>query len=469
MSTTIRRMSMSVGLVAISATAIAANGDLDPSFGTGGFRLAGITDGISSIPTNMALQPDGKILICDGENSASSGQDFFIARFTADGGIDTSFSFDGHTTIDFSGGADICSGIAVQADGKIVVSGTTTPTAPGSSTDFAVARFNSDGTLDTATFGAGTGKAVYGFDLGGNNQDQALSLALKADGRIVLAGSAQTVSNGLDFAILQLLPDGTRDASFNLTGRVTVGFDFAASTSKTDQGTRVVVDEQGRVVVAGVADRSPTAGSDFAVIRLLPNGQLDPDFNADGRATIAFDLGGASGSNTDAAFGMTIDRDGRIVLSGLADSSSTTTTSNGDMAIARLLPDGSPDVTFGIGGKTTIAFDLTPNGADYGVSVIEQSNRKLLVAGFATGPASATSVAVIARLNADGSPDNGFGTVGKKTFDFGQSAPSGQVFNGIALQGSKIVLGGALLLGGPSLDLFVARVLDDLIFADGLD
>jgi len=219
MSTTIRRMSMSVGLVAISATAIAANGDLDPSFGTGGFRLAGITDGISSIPTNMALQPDGKILICDGENSASSGQDFFIARFTADGGIDTSFSFDGHTTIDFSGGADICSGIAVQADGKIVVSGTTTPTAPGSSTDFAVARFNSDGTLDTATFGAGTGKAVYGFDLGGNNQDQALSLALKADGRIVLAGSAQTVSNGLDFAILQLLADGTRDASFNLTGR----------------------------------------------------------------------------------------------------------------------------------------------------------------------------------------------------------------------------------------------------------
>ncbi|MEP7098162.1 MAG: hypothetical protein ABI748_10905, partial [Dokdonella sp.] len=350
----IQRVLCGLWFVGFSLIANAANGDLDPSFGTGGFRMAGILDGYATIPAGMAIQSDGKILICEAEGPSSS-TDFFVARFTANGAVDTTFSFDGHTTVDFGGNADICSGIAVQADGNIVVSGTTTPS--GGNSDFAVARLNSDGTLDVTGFGAGTGKAVYGFDLGGTNADTANSLALRPDGRIVVAGSAQTAANGTDFAILQLNTDGSRDTTFNLTGRVTVGFDFASSTSKDDSALHVAIDAEGRIVAAGLANRVAPSNTDMAVIRLLANGQLDPDFSADGRATLAFDLGGAGGSNADGAFGMTLDRDGRIVLAGFADSG-TTATQNGDVAIARLLPDGSPDATFGIGGKTTIAFDL---------------------------------------------------------------------------------------------------------------
>lgn len=448
-----------------SLIATAANGDLDPSFGTGGFRLAGILDGVANIPAGMAVQPDGKILICESEGSPST--DFFVARFTANGAVDSSFSFDGHTTVDFGGNTDICSGLAVQSDGKIVVSGTTTPSA--GNPDFAVARLNSDGTLDLTGFGAGTGKAVYGFDLGGTNADTADSLALRPDGRIVVAGNAQTAANGTDFAILQLNTDGSRDTTFNLTGRVTVGFDFAASTTKDDGAYHVAIDAQGRIVASGFANRVAPNNNDMAVIRLLSNGQLDPDFNADGRATLAFDLGGASGSNSDTAVGMTLDRDGRIVLVGVADSS-TTATQNGDVAIARLLPDGSPDATFGIGGKTTIAFDLVSNGEDDGLAVIEQSNRKLLIAGGSLATAPTLELATAARLNADGTPDTSFGSVGKKIYDFAQSSPSAQLFNGVVLQGSNIVFGGALnSIDTSHIDMVVARVLDDLIFANGFE
>src|SRR5690606_2795814 len=97
--------------------------------------------------------------------------DFYVARFTADGELDTSFSFDGRTTVDFDGGDDICTGLAVQPDGKIVIVGTSAPHL-GSNGDFAIARLNSDGTLDTAGFGNGSGKSVVAFDLGGNNSDR---------------------------------------------------------------------------------------------------------------------------------------------------------------------------------------------------------------------------------------------------------------------------------------------------------
>jgi len=456
----------------LAASAHAADGDLDPTFGDGGFRLAGILDGYATLVTGTAVQPDGKIVTCATEGTTA--YDFFVARFTADGAIDTSFSFDGHTTIDFGGNNDVCSGIVVQADGKIVVSGTTTPPA-GTNTDFAIARLNSDGTLDTAGFGAGTGKTVVAFDLGGNNADTATAIALRPNGRIVVAGSAQTGANGLDFAFLQLNTDGSRDTAFNLTGRLTVGFNLAASTSKDDQAQQLAIDASGRIIAAGAADNGP-GGLDMAVLRLLPSGLPDADFNADGRATIAFDLGGANGSNDDQAVGMTIDRQERIVLVGATDSSTTSGTNpnaaNLDMGIARLQPDGSPDMSFGIGGKSVIAFDLAPNGPDYGIGVLEQGNGRLLIAGTSIGLQAppAYEYATLVRLLPDGTPDPTFGSVGKRLYDFEQSLPSGQLFSDILMQGSQIVLSGALnSVDSTHIDFMVARILDDLIFADGFE
>jgi uncharacterized delta-60 repeat protein len=163
---------------------------------------------------------------------------------------------------------------------------------------------------------------------------------------------------------------------------------------------------------------------------------------------------------------MAIQRDGKIVLAGLADSSASATP-NYDMAVARLSPDGSPDAGFGIAGKVLVPFDLTANGADLALAVAEQSNGKLIVGGLAfTGTNSVDAVAV--RLNANGSADAEFGVLGKKTFDLGLSTPSVQLFNGMAFQGSQIIASGVTAVGSTAgqYDNVVVRLQNDLIFAD---
>lgn len=461
----------------LNLSALAANGDLDNSFGSSGVARTGIANaafpysGFVTIPP--VIQPDGKILTCGSQSTGStSGTDFFVSRFTPNGALDTSFSFDGKVTIDFDGGGggDLCTGIALQADGKIVVVGYTFITAAVNGRDFAIARLNADGTLDTS-FGGGTGKTTVGFDLGNSNDDAANSVAIQPDGKIVIAGSATTAANGTDFAVVRLNTDGSRDSSFNLTGKVSVGFNLASGgTNNFDAATSVAIDASGNVVLGGYADKGSgsSADDDFAVVRLLPNGTLDANFDADGRATIAFDLGGATGSNEERAFAMTLQRDGKIVLGGRTDSSSSST-ANFDMAIARLQPDGSPDSNFGTGGKTLVSFDVMANGQDVVLCLTEQSNGKILLAGAVQTAVSALDAAVI-RLNGDGSPDTEFGTLGKVRLNFAFASPNVQLLYGVALQGTQIIANGVGVVAGTgSFDNFVVRLKNDLIFASGFE
>lgn len=450
--------------------AAANDADLDPAFGVGGVAMTGVTNAGGNGAHGPVVQPDGKILICDARTGdPSSGNDFMVARFDANGHLDASFNFNGLVAIDFNGGGDACTGIALQADGRIVVAGfTQSPATQG--TDFAVARLKPDGSLDTS-FGAGTGKVVVGFDLGGTKNDTAQALALQPDGRIVVAGAVETASNGTDFAVLRLLPDGTRDAAFNLTGKVTFGFDFAGG-SRNDVVNAVAIDGSGRIVLGGIADHgtAPATSNDFALARLLPNGQLDPDFDADGRATVAFNLG-ASGD--DELFALAIQADGRIVATGAVDTS-LGSEANYDTAVARVLPNGALDASFGIGGKTLVPFDLLANASDYARAVMQQPDGKLVLAGlaFGTGGSLAEIFAAAARLNPDGSLDNAFGSFGKRTYDLGLYVPTGQLLNGIAIQGSQIVLAGATRMHNGAdlgIDDFVLRLGTDRIFADGFE
>lgn len=452
-------------LTALCSAAYAANGDLDPNFGIDGIALTGLLD-VSGTgnPCGPVVQPDRKILLCTTRvDNGTSGSDFFIARFTADGELDTSFSFDGRVTVDFDGdtGSDSAFGIALQADGRIIVVGATRSDATGGNQDFAIVRLLDDGSLDPS-FGAGTGKKVIAFNLdAGSGADIGASVAIQPDARIVIAGQAQTTVNGTDFAIARLLADGTPDSSFNLTGKVTVAFNLAPSTSRDDGGRRVAVDRAGRIVVAGSADRG-TLGNDFAVVRLLPNGLPDGNFDADGRATVAFDLGG---SNSDSLFGMTVLRDGAIALTGI---SALPPNTNTDIAVARLLADGSLDSAFGFLGKTLVAFDLVPSGQDIALSVIEQSNGKLVIVGAAQYSVPARLAAAVTRLHRNGALDSGFGILGKKTYDFGLAVPSAQAFVDVAFQGSQIIVGGITDVPG-GIDALLVRLENDLLFADGFD
>lgn len=471
-------------LLCIPTVALCANGDLDASFGTNGVArdniALAITSSIGIFSTPPVVQADGKIIVCSIENTGgSSGKDFLISRFTANGVLDTSFSFDGKVNIDFDngGGFDQCVGTAVQADGKIVVAGTTSITNSANGSDFAVARLNSDGTLDT-TFGNGTGKTTVGFDLGGSNNDVAAAVALQGDGKIVVAGYAQTASStGIvpnDFAVLRLNTDGSRDTSFNLTGKAHYGFNLATLPVVNDDQVRgMAIDAAGNIVLGGFATKGsqlvPThqPDYDYAAMRLLPNGQLDANFNGDGRVLVPFDLGGVNGSSQDQAAALLLQHDGKIVLAGIVDTSSSSTT-NLDMGFARLNPDGSLDPSFASAGKTTIAFDLTPNGVDLALGMVEQSNHKIIVAG-ATATSGGGAIAALVCLNRDGSPDSEFGILGKKTYNNNTLSPPQQIFYGLALQGNQIVASGLIGVTSTTFDVLAVRVTSDLIFANGFD
>lgn len=450
-------------LAAVAASALACNaasatdGELDPAFGSGGVAVSGVTLAGFELPTKPVVQPDGKILTCSRlENAGPSQAEFFIARFNADGSPDASFNFGGTVSVDFGGGIDRCNAIAVQPDGKIIAAGSTG--ADTSTSDFAVARLNADGTLDP-TFGAGTGKTTVPFDLGNTNQDVADAIVLQPDNKIIVAGIVDTASNGNDFGVVRLMPDGTRDTTFNSTGRVTVGFDFPASTNKTDQADAVVLDDAGRILVSGIAQTDGQA-FDFALARILPSGQLDTNFDADGRATIGFDAGA---SNSDASYQMIRDRSGRLVMVGAADTGTSET--NNDVAIARLRPNGTPDPTFGVGGKVIVPFDIIANGNDVATGVVEDSAGRLVLVGAATSDLSFNFRSFALRLRGDGTLDQSFGSFGKKIYLFGATA---DLFMGVTLQGTQII-GGGQLTSGTDVDNFVARLLVDLIFADGFE
>jgi len=456
--------------LALARSSMAATGDLDTTFGQNGVALTGLVD-VDQIISRCAptAQPDGKILLCGTRFlSESSESSFFVARFTADGHLDPTFSFDGLVTIDFDGGSDFAAALALQSDGRIVVVGrSSNPLAPSTLANFAIARLLDDGTLDPE-FGGGTGRKRIAFDLdAGDGEDVAADVAIQPDGRIVVAGTVATTSNGTDFGVVRLLPDGSPDSSFNLTGKVVVGLNLAGSANFDDAAMSVAIDTAGRILVAGNSDNG-SLGSDFSIVRLLPNGALDPNFDSDGRAHFGFDVGMSA---NDQLSGMTLQHDGRILLVGAADVSPTSTI-NADIGLMRLQPDGTLDAGFGFSGKTLVSFDLVPDGFELAGDVVEQADGKLDVGGAAASP-TANLLAVMVQLNADGSPDVSFGTFGKRVYDFGLTAIGGQAILNLGFQGERILASGIVIVPGPNansvIDDFIVRLADDTVFANGFE
>ncbi|MEV6050381.1 calcium-binding protein [Streptomyces sp. NPDC052107] len=396
--------------------ALAAPGDLDPTFGTGG-KVTTDFSGNNDFAT--AAQADGKI-IAVGQSDAGGGDfDFALARYNLDGSLDTTFGTGGKVTTNF-GGVDGARGVAVQTDGKIVVAGF-------SNTDFAVARYNTDGSLDT-TFN-GTGAVTTDF---GGGEDVAFGVALQADGKIVAAGSTNAFG-GLDFALARYNLDGSLDTTFGTGGKVVTDF----GTGDNDIANGVVVQTDGKIVAAG----SGVSGStlDFALARYNTDGSLDTTFGTGGLVTTDF------GGDNDQALGVALQNDGKIVAAGFTNAGGTN-----DFALARYNTDGSLDTTFGTGGKVITDFGGTIDEA-FGVAV--QTDGKIVAAGITN--AGGTFDFALARYNTNGSLDTTFGTGGKVTTNFGGS----DVARGVTLQtDGKIVAAGSSNAGGTT-DFALARYL----------
>ncbi len=347
-----------------------SNGTPDTLFnGTGkqtvAFNLGG--DG-KDRAFGVALQPDGKILVAGSAQITLTGFDFAVARLNANGTLDSTFNGTGKQTVSFNVGgtnADEALGVVVQPDGKIVLTG-----YAGSSSgkkSFAVARLNSNGSLDT-TFN-GTGKTTFAF---GTAADEARTVVLQADNKLVVAGYSQIAGANNDFAIARLQPNGALDTSFNLNGKRTVAYDIGGG--KNDGARGLAVQADGRIVVAGYAERL-IPDYDFAVLRLNTDGSLDTAFNGSGKRTVAFDLSSEKG---DEATSVIVQPNGRIIVAGFAQAGAT----NFDFAIARLTANGALDKSYLGTGKQTIPFNLGGPNQDEAYGVVLQPNGYIVAAGI---------------------------------------------------------------------------------------
>jgi uncharacterized delta-60 repeat protein len=224
---------------ALESRRLLSFGALDPSFGAGGKVLTDFNGGASS-GYAMAVS-GGKTLVAGTLNG-----DFVVARYNANGSLDTTFgpSHTGYATVDFGSDADEAYAITVQPDGRIVLAGQTNRGA--SFYDFAVARLNADGSLDT-TFGAAqNGKLCADF---AGDFDQATGIGVAPDGGIVVSGMA-TVDFNAQFALMRLTADGAPDTSFGAahTGKVLTEW-----TSAYAESTGMGIQADGRIVLVGYA------------------------------------------------------------------------------------------------------------------------------------------------------------------------------------------------------------------------
>lgn len=394
---------------------------LDPTFGTEGKASSEAFGGDRSA---MALQADGKIVMVGGTFT-----DFVLARFNANGTLDTSFDGDGKVTTDMvANEQEEALGVAIQADGKIVVVGYTGTPGSGGPANFAIARYNADGSLD-AEFGSG-GKIVSGV-LG-----NAHAVAIQPDGKIVVAGDVP-IQSGADFsnfAVARYNANGTLDASF-AGGQFTTDFGGGTNTARN-----IVIQDNGAIVVSGEPVGVFTGSDHTDVVRYEANGNLDPSFGTGGKVTL---------NGVRVGEGIALQNDGKLVLVGTIDVSippalpGTAT----EFALVRLNTNGSPDEAFG-----TVSTAISEGERDSAKALTLQSDGKIVVAGQTSNINENFGVA---RYNTDGTLDATFGRGGTLTIDFFGFTDSAE---SVLMQpDGRIVIGG---LARDNVDGYgVARVL----------
>jgi uncharacterized delta-60 repeat protein len=350
--------------------AVAAPGDLDPSFSSNAKRVVQLPGGTYEYYYSVAVQPDGKILLAGTLFARPGNSELFVIRLHSGGRLDRSFGGDGLRRINITPGHDLAQALLVQPDGKILLAGAAS-CAPDCYNHFLAVRLLPDGRRDRS-FGAG---GVVKVDFPYSLNEAAWSAALDSRGRIVLAGGLQL--SGHDMAVVRLLPGGRLDRRFGDDGLAVVEDTGIAVTAYA-----VDVDSRDRVV---------TAGNHFAAARFHSNGNLDESFGDSGLV----------GFGEFIAEDVHVMKDGRIVSMG--------GTRDQQMAAMRLRAYGSPDTLFGQGGLAGFPMDCA---CDSRGGLVHKGKVVLVGEGqYGEGDDEKFGFAV-GRFTVDGETDASFGNKG---------------------------------------------------------
>jgi uncharacterized delta-60 repeat protein len=364
---------------------------------------------------------------------------FALPSVAAPGELDPSFGAGGTVITEFPSSSSGARAVAVQADGRVVAAGFA-HTNDTIVSDFALTRYDVSGVLDAA-FGIG-GRVRTDF---GGRFDEALAVAVRPDGRIVVAGSSSDAT-GADMAVARYTSDGSLDASFDGDGMALVEFAGEATARA------VVVQRDGKVVLAGGVDRASGAGccvSDFAVARLTSAGAPDTSFGGDGRVVTDFLPGADNGQDT--AHSVLVQADGRILAAGSGVSGPVSV----DFAVARYRADGSLDPTFSNDGRATS--DFVGFFDEIRDLAVDRDGR--IVAGGQSCEFPGTSDEVcdfdLARYTSRGTLDQRFGRRGRVRTDLG--ADLGEGIRGVVVQADNRIVAAGQTNGPGGPDVGLAR------------
>jgi uncharacterized delta-60 repeat protein len=407
----------------------AMSGCLDVTFGINGIV---ITDpSLNQVgynhPTGVLIQPDGKIVASGMTSGGMTGDlntntDFVVLRYQTDGSLDTTFGDPdslnptlrlGYARTAFTSGFDPSWTSILQPDGKIVLAG-------GADGVWAVARYNSDGTLDSA-FGSG-GKKTLNV-----TNSQVRGIVIQSDGKLVLVGSP-------GFTIMRLNQDGSPDASFGTGGKVSANPSSSKRTQVSGAAFSVAIQRipavtgAERIVVGGGASDA------FALMRFGPNGTIDTTFGSSGRAYASFYGFG------DMIKVLAIDQANRIVAAGRT----YTANSNcgiyvGDFAVARFTQNGLIDNSFSSDGK--VSTDAS-GGSNTANGLLLQADGKILINGGNISSDNSGQDFALVRYNNDGTPDSSFGILGTGVVTTDTSPEDGSYAVALQPWDGKIVVTG---------------------------
>jgi uncharacterized delta-60 repeat protein len=455
-----RSLSAALSILCIGAASGAPirDGDLDPGFGDGGAVVVQFpgSNNVSSSYTDVGMQPDGALLVAVSA-SFNAQADFGVVRFDADGTLDSDFGVGGAAVVAFdrqdSGLDDLIRGIAVQPDGKIVLSGVAS--GADSDSDFAIARLTADG-LPDSSFGT-AGKVLVPFNLGavGRRRDEAYRVTLQSDGKVLVAGNAENDAGSV-IAIARLLPGGQRDTGFDDDGRATVDFGVGEAAALR---VRQLADGS-HLLAVGVG--APAGNNDFALAKFNDDGSPDATFAGGGKTTYAFDIGGTL---EDIASDFVELPDGRLLVCGAVMVNAPL---NYDFACMRFLADGTPDPAF---ARVLVPIDSGEPFTDVALRIERDVQGRLLVGGSCSR-ATGNNDFCLVRLTADGELDADFGQAGVHTYASqagGGTDLNNQAFGLVVQPDGKIVLGGFAQTESDGRQIQVVRVFGDHVFGNGFE
>lgn len=371
-----------------AAVRFAADGSADKSFGSDGMVVNDIGN-IRASAARVRLQPDGKMVACGSRGITSTK--LVVARYSADGMPDASFSDDGWALLEVGDNTTDCADLAIHADGRITVAGTA---SAGNRKVFFAARFNPDGSPDV-NFGAG-GHVTTAI---GSN-DAAVGLALQPDGKIVVAGTTGPTGASTDIAVARYNPDGSLDSTFDGDGKLITIFDVSPQRIVTT-ARAVAVQDDGRIVVTGLGG-PPNQFTYIPVARYQPDGSLDRSFNRTGKLLIPVGNGGG--------YDLRIRDDGKLVIAGQCVQGNSPVT-----CLLRLETGGHPDLTFNGTGKVTVNHGPGNSNA---VSLALRPDGKMIVGAFASDSHNRNFATL--RVNEDGSLDPAWGFNGITSISLGE-------------------------------------------------